>query len=71
VSATILKPQPLKKARARHIEGLLREIKHCSRRADDPEDRAALAELEREFLTIQERWITAGLMEALEPEPIK
>jgi hypothetical protein len=47
----------------------LREIKHCSRRADHPEDRMALAELERELLTIQVRWIRAGLVESLEPDP--
>ena len=62
MSVSILKPLPLKKARARHIGGLLREIKLCSRRAEQPEERAALAELERELLTIEERWRSAGLV---------
>jgi len=62
MSANILKPLPLKKARARHIDGLLREVKLCSRRAEIPEERAALAELERELLSIEERWRSAGLV---------
>ncbi len=68
MSATILKPLPLKKARARHIDALLREVKLCSRRAEHPEERAALAELERELLSIEERWKTAGLVLASQPE---
>jgi len=67
MNATILETHLLKVARARHLDGILREIKLFSRRADQPEERAALAELERELLTIETRWRKAGLIEA-EPE---
>lgn len=68
MSATILKAQDWKKARARFLGMLLTHTKVISRRADHPEDRAALAELERELLNLQERWSTAGLVEALKSE---
>jgi hypothetical protein len=65
---SVLDESELKAARARHLDGVLREIKLFSRRADQPEDRAALAELERELLTIETRWRKAGL---IEPELIE
>ena len=48
---TIAEIEPLKAARARAFELIFREIKMFSRRADLPEKRIALAELEREILT--------------------
>jgi len=64
---TIAEVEPLKAARARSFELIFREIKIFSRRADLPEQRIALAELEREILTIEERWKTAGMIDE-EPE---
>jgi hypothetical protein len=60
--SNILNPEAVKVARGRYLDIVLREIKLCSRRADEPEDRAALAELERELLTIEKRWCMAGLV---------
>ena len=54
---------PLKAARALAFDLIFREIKIFSRRADVPEERIALAELEREILTIEERWKAAGLVD--------
>lgn len=62
----------MKAARALAFDLIFREIKIFSRRAHLPEERIALAELEREILTIEERWKTAGLISeelALEEEP--
>ena len=64
MSTNILKTLQVKRARAGHIEWLLREIKSCSRRAASPEERSAAADLERELLNIEERWKTAGLIDA-------
>lgn len=50
------------KARETQIENQLREVKLFARRAAEPEDRAALAELERELMQMRERWRSAGLL---------
>lgn len=60
---TILDGDLLRTARARHLDDVVQQIKLFSRRADYPEDRVALAELERELLTIETRWRKAGLIE--------
>jgi hypothetical protein len=60
---TIAEVEPLKAARALAFDLIFREIKIFSRRAHLPEERIALAELEREILTINERWKTAGLID--------
>jgi hypothetical protein len=60
---TIAEVEPLKAARALAFDLIFREIKIFSRRAHLPEERIALAELEREILTINERWRTAGLID--------
>ena len=69
---TIAEIEPLKAARALAFELIFREIKIFSRRADLPEKRIALAELEREILTIEKRWTAAGMIDEqpeLEEEP--
>ena len=63
---TIAEVEPLKTARAMAFDLIFKEIKIFSRRADLPEERIALAELEREILTIEQRWKTAGMID--EPE---
>jgi hypothetical protein len=63
---TIAQIEPLKAARAMAFDLIFRELRIFSRRADLPEERIALAELEREILTIEQRWRTAGM---IEPEP--
>lgn len=65
---TIAEVEPLKAARAMAFDLIFKEIKIFSRRADLPEERIALAELEREILTIEERWTTAGMIDKPEPE---
>jgi hypothetical protein len=60
---TIVEVEPLKAARALAFDLIFREIKIFSRRAHLPEERIALAELEREILTILDRWKTAGLID--------
>ena len=60
---TVAELEPLKVARALAFDLIFREIKIFSRRANLPEERIALAELEREILTIEERWKTAGLID--------
>jgi hypothetical protein len=60
---TIAEVEPLKAARALAFDLIFREIKIFSRRASLPEERIALAELEREILTIEERWRTAGMID--------
>jgi hypothetical protein len=64
---TIAEIEPLKAARALAFDLIFKEIKIFSRRADIPEERIALAELEREILTIEQRWRTAGMIDQ-EPE---
>jgi hypothetical protein len=59
---SIVELEPLKAARALAFDLIFREIKMFSRRADVPEERIALAELEREILTIEQRWKAAGLV---------
>jgi hypothetical protein len=68
---TIAEVEQLKVARALAFELIFREIKMFSRRANLPEERIALAELEREILTVEERWKKAGLIDepALLEEP--
>jgi len=68
---TIAEGESLRVARALAFDLIFREIKIFSRRANLPEERIALAELEREILTIEERWKTAGLIDepALVEEP--
>lgn len=68
----IAQVEPLKAARAMAFDLIFKEIRIFSRRADLPEERIALAELEREMLTIEERWTTAGMIEKpqLEGEPV-
>ena len=66
---TIAEIEPLKAARALAFDLIFKEIKIFSRRANLPEERIALAELEREILTIEERWTTAGLID--KPELIE
>jgi hypothetical protein len=69
---TIAEIEPLKAARALAFDLIFKEIKIFSRRADLPEERIALAELEREILTIEQRWRTAGMIDQepeLEEEP--
>jgi hypothetical protein len=68
---TIAEIEPLKAARALAFDLIFKEIKIFSRRADLPEERIALAELEREILTIEARWRTAGMIDEpeLEEEP--
>lgn len=60
--STILAPDLLANARAKQLGEMLREVRLFSRRADIPEDRMALAEIERELLEIEKRWRTAGLL---------
>jgi hypothetical protein len=60
---TIAEVEPLKRARALAFDLIFHEIKVFSRRANLPEERIALAELEREILTIEERWTAAGLVD--------
>ena len=60
---TVAELEPLKAARALAFDLIFREIKIFSRRADLPEERIALAELEREILKIEDRWKTAGLID--------
>jgi hypothetical protein len=60
--STVLEPDLLANARATQLGEMLREVKLFSRRADAPEDRAALAELERELLEIGKRWSSAGML---------
>jgi hypothetical protein len=62
----VVELEPLKAARALAFDLIFKEIKIFSRRADLPEERIALAELEREILTVEERWKKAGLID--EPE---
>jgi hypothetical protein len=57
-----LEPDLLANARATQLGEMLREVKLFSRRADAPEDRAALAEIERELLEIEKRWVAAGML---------
>lgn len=45
------------------LNDLLRETRVFSKRAVVPEDRVALAELERELLNVRERWVAVGLIE--------
>jgi hypothetical protein len=52
----------LKAERALLLDLFVRQLKIFSKRALLPEERIALAELERELLTIRERWQTAGLL---------
>lgn len=59
---TILEPDLLANARAKQLGEMLREVRLFSRRADIPEDRMALAEIERELLEIEKRWRAAGLL---------
>jgi hypothetical protein len=66
---TIAEIEPLKTARAMAFDLIFKEIKIFSRRADLPEERIALAELEREILTIEKRWQNAGMIDEPEPEP--
>jgi hypothetical protein len=60
---TIAEVEQLKVSRALAFELIFREIKMFSRRANLPEERIALAELEREILKIEERWKAAGLID--------
>ena len=61
----------LARARARQLSELLKETRLFSRRAIEPEDRAALAEIERELINVQERWHQAGLTTIeVEEEPV-
>jgi hypothetical protein len=66
MSSNIFDEGELMAARARHLEAVIREIKVFSRRAPLPEDRMALAELERELRTIESRWRKAGLVNETE-----
>jgi hypothetical protein len=66
---TIAEVEPLKAARSMAFELIFKELKIFSRRADIPEERIALAELEREILTIEKRWQTAGMIDQPELEP--
>ena len=59
---TILEPDLLSSARHRQLREMMREVKLFSRRADAPEDRVALAEIERELLEIEKRWLAHGLL---------
>lgn len=52
----------LKTERALLLDLFVRQVKILSKRASLPEERIALAELERELLTIRERWQTAGFL---------
>jgi hypothetical protein len=67
----IAEVEPLKTARAMALDLIFKEIKVFARRADLPEERIGLAELEREILTIKARWQTAGMIDEpeLEEEP--
>jgi hypothetical protein len=65
---TIAEIEPLKAARALAFDLIFKELRIFSRRADLPEERIALAELEREILTIEERWRTAGMIDEPKPE---
>jgi len=51
----------LKIERALLLDLFVRQLKILSKRANLPEERIALAELERALLTIREHWQTAGL----------
>ena len=66
---TAAEVEPLKTARALAFDLIFKEIKIFARRADLPEERIALAELEREILTIEERWTAAGMIDKPELEP--
>ncbi len=63
MNGTVLEAAALANARATQLGEMLREVKLFSRRAEQPEDRAALAEIERELLEIEKRWRDAGLLE--------
>lgn len=56
-------PDLLTTARACRIEDLTNDLRVYGRRAKTPEDRVALAELERELLGIRQRWLDAGLIQ--------
>jgi hypothetical protein len=68
METTIAEIEQLKVSRALAFELIFRELKIFSRRANLPEDRIALAELEREILTVEQRWRTAGLVDELPEE---
>ena len=52
----------LMSARERTLCEMLKELRLFSRRAKEPEDRVALAEIERELLEVRRRWEKNGLI---------
>lgn len=55
----------VKERRKAQLDAMLKEARVFARKATVPEDRIALAEIERELLDMQTRWRDAGLL----PEP--
>lgn len=53
----------LRQCRRRQLAELTRETRLFAKRAQLPEDRVALAELERELLNVEQRWLAAGMID--------
>lgn len=58
----------MREARDRNLTDTIKEVKVFSRRAHGPEDRAALAELEKELLLVREKWSAAGMLPGAQME---
>jgi hypothetical protein len=59
---TALESEPLSAARKKQLASIVKDLQLYSRRAQSPEDRVALAELEHELLEVERRWRETGLL---------
>jgi len=66
---TALESEPLSAARQKQINSIVKDLQLYSRRAQSPEDRVALAEIEHELIEVQKRWRETGLLPNGELQP--
>lgn len=62
MNATILDVPRMQLARRERLTEMIKEARVFSRRAEIPEDRAALAEIERSLLNLEADWERKGLL---------
>lgn len=62
MSASVFDLPLLQEARSRKLQEVLREVQCFGRRAKEPSDRIAMAELEHELVQLRARWQQQGLL---------
>lgn len=68
--SAVLEAVQLTERRRVQLDEILRETRLFSRRAEIPEDRIALAEIERELMDLMERWYAEGKLNGQSALPL-